>query len=185
MGWLLQAPSPIWLWVGLICGFIALGVGVLTLPQIIWGRPRLIVNLECIGKAEGDSLHCWLLNPPITNRFLQLLNVEGKDIRNLIVVCAIADMNGGQFAIGAPQIMQGNKPAIRPIDIHNSFGTAEFNILIANDKGTQYAEGINGKPLIPQEYYIYLKFLISGRWNNYNYKFAISEKPPYITLYRR
>ena len=64
-----------------ITAIIALGVGMITIPQIIWGRPKVKLFFTCI---PYDGLVCMIQNMPVGD-FPYRRSVHRQDIRDLHV----------------------------------------------------------------------------------------------------
>ncbi|MCJ7516149.1 MAG: hypothetical protein MUO89_09365 [Dehalococcoidia bacterium] len=74
--------------VALIIGILALGVGaVTTIPQIIWGKPKIKPLFTCI---PYDGLICMIQNIPVEDLPYKL-GVHRQDIRDLHVSFEIYD----------------------------------------------------------------------------------------------
>lgn len=75
-------------WAALIIAILALGVGaVTTIPQIIWGRPKIKLFFTCI---PYDGLICMIQNVPVEDLPYKL-GVNRQDIRDLHVTFEIYD----------------------------------------------------------------------------------------------
>ena len=136
---LLQAPTPVpysvsawffqrdlppeWQWASLAIGIVALGVGMFTLPQVIWGRANLTISFVGPDEKDGSTgLRCLLKNQqpprgaiPFVDRrtadatvSLWIYDARGKELANFLPhVVSVAGRDG-------PRIQIPPSPAFMP-----------------------------------------------------------------------
>ncbi len=83
-----------WIWISIIVSPIALGVALMTLPQMVWGKPHIKVMFESRDskngrRGPGRYLECKFFNPPVNNRLLRILGVYHRHIDGLHVSFSI------------------------------------------------------------------------------------------------
>lgn len=67
------------LW-ALIVGILALGVAIMVLPQMIWGKPVINLSFESRRERNLIKLFCEITNQPIENKFLKKIGVYRRPI---------------------------------------------------------------------------------------------------------
>jgi hypothetical protein len=89
----ISPPPPIWLWVGVVVGIIAL-LAAIMIPTIFifWQKPKIGVSFE---DARGYRISLWIKSVP-PPRFLAKIGVDRRII-NVDCAATIWDMNGNMI----------------------------------------------------------------------------------------
>ena len=99
--WLVTSPHPLWQWIGLVAALTALGVGLVLLPQMIWGRPNIGISFQERGDKGKNArfLSCVFHNRPIENRFLRMLGVYRRAVDSMNVFFSIENIRESQMVV--------------------------------------------------------------------------------------
>ena len=89
MGIQIVEPPFAWQWLAGGAGVVAL---ILTLPQYIWGNPKIEIRLGAEKKLKDFTYwEYYIYNHPIENKWLKLLKVERLTARGVLSPCKVTD----------------------------------------------------------------------------------------------
>ena len=97
--WFLEPPK--WLsWLGVL----ALGVALMVLPQMIWGRPRLKIESSYMETDDARLAIFTVLSMPLTNPVLNLIGVYRRAVP-AVAILSVVDARTNQLeATWTPEI---------------------------------------------------------------------------------
>ncbi len=184
----IASPPPIWQWVGIGAGFLALGVAILTLPtvlQMLYGKPNITLEIDIEEREGGRILRCCIFNLPVTNKWLNKLGVERKTAQSIVASFRIEE-KGTKREIptgDVPYIIQydGTKNAQR-VNLSSSIFPAKFAIAKAIYQDGKVEVWDNPQEIPPGAYIA----CVGVTWKQTVIKeekhFVVSGKHPYIYL---
>ena len=137
-----------WEWVALILGVVAL---VLTIPQMIWGAPKIRVGFGFNNMEHTEYFECRIWNEPITSRLLNFLRVRRETAPEITAFFTIEDKGSGWEVFRASHLVgiktQTNVMGER-VSLPSSFFPATFAIALVSKGDNQvhvYHEPVNDK----------------------------------------
>ena len=85
----------VWEWVGIVFAVVGVGIGVPSLLQRIFGRPRLVSEYDKYVRGQERGLIVFLKNPPLEKKsFLKKLGVRRDTISSLSASFRISVVGG-------------------------------------------------------------------------------------------
>jgi len=186
MAWSILPPSPLWQWVGLIVGFIALFGVLMSLPtilQMIWGRPKVTIDVNVKEMDGARVLECRIFNYPIVRGILKLLCVRRMAAEDIVASFSIEECGSGRvvFPGAVPYIITYTDTKSQRVGLPASPFPAAFGIVIVMyDTGEVKPFGEDTTILLaPGKYSARIDITVEGKRIVEEQEFVVCETRPF------
>jgi len=119
----------------IVISIIALVVAMLTIPQMIWGKPKIVVSWGIDDTLGGKVLECRIWNEPITEKRFKCLFVWRRPIEDLTAIFDICEDGSGKIKIShcIPKIRDFTGTYAQRIRLPASWVYASFGVVYVRD----------------------------------------------------
>ncbi len=166
MDWLFNSPPSIWQWIGIFVGFIALILAMVTIPHLIWGKPKITVDWDIAEIDVGKALECKIWNEPLTNKVINWFT-RRDPVEDLNAKLDICEAGSGKVLVSCiPKIKDFSGAYAQRVRLSSSLIPACFSIAVV-DKNDNQVYVRNGRDtdkqnLAPGKYTAKVELLIDG-----------------------
>jgi len=171
LDWLFIAPHPLWQWIGLFGGLVALGLTILAYLHFLLGKPKIFVIYDAYYNKprQENYLICQIGNTPV-GKCSRLFGISRRIAVGVHIKFSV--QNTETQKIIATNIQASDYTLSIPPSNSPEYS---FEVVFAKDGFVKCVDHFNGQnyDLSKGEYLAIIKINISGKEKEYRKKFFV------------
>lgn len=173
LDWLFNAPHPLWQWIGLFIGFVALVLSIMAFLYFLLGKPRIYIkyDTEYDKSRQEKYLICQIGNTPV-GKCSRLFGMSRRRAEGVHIKFSIQNTKTQKMI--ATKIQASHTLSIPP----SNYPEYSFRVVFAKNEFVKCVGHFNGQnyDLSVGEYLAIVKINTSERDKEYRKRFFIGNE---------